>query len=317
MKQQAFEQLHSEFWQALEEELATKKHSVDKEFPSQYRALCQHLAVAKSRQYTSALINRLNRLVVSGHHILYEKKKLSEAVWVHFLLSGFPVSIRKNKRFVFLAGLLFLVPLLIMAIGCYINNQLVYSFMAPYGVTEFESMYDPSGDVLGRERKSDTDLMMFGYYIKNNIGIGFRTFASGILFGLGSIFFLIYNGIHIGGVAGHLTQLGYTETFYGFVTGHGAFELTAIVFCGAAGLKLGFSLLDPGSKTRIDALRSAGREAALIVYGSALMLLIAAFIEAFWSSSNTIPLSIKYSVGGVFALLLILYFCFSGRRYEP
>ena len=41
---------------------------------------------------------------------------------------------------------------------------------------------------------------MFGYYIRNNTGIGFQTFAGGLLLGLGTLFFLVFNGFYIGAV---------------------------------------------------------------------------------------------------------------------
>ncbi|MEO4017989.1 stage II sporulation protein M, partial [Pseudomonas rossensis] len=76
---------------------------------------------------------------------------------------------------------------------------------------------------LGRsaERAASEDWVMFGYYIMHNIGIAFQTFASGLLFGLGSAFFLFFNGLMIGAVAGHLTHIGYGQTFWSFVVGHG------------------------------------------------------------------------------------------------
>ncbi|BFM07710.1 stage II sporulation protein M [Halioxenophilus aromaticivorans] len=317
MKQHEFEQLHQGLWQTLEECLANPKQPLDKHFPQQYRQLCQHLAVAKSRLYTRSLINRLNNLVVECHHILYRHNTLSEQKWLWFLVYGFPQAIRSNLNFVVTAAVLFLLPLLILGIGCYTHSELIYSVINAETVASFEAMYDPQNRSIGRERDSEEDIAMFGHYIQNNIGIGFRTFASGIVFGLGSVFVLVFNGITIGSVAGYLTQAGYEATFYQFVVGHGAFELTAIVFCGAAGLKIGFSLLAPGRFTRLQALKIASRQAVVIVYGSALMLLIAAFIEAFWSSSQSLPLSVKYSFGAAWAVLLTLYFSFSGKRYEP
>lgn len=287
--------------------------NIDNDFPKLYRALCQQLAVAKSRRYSPQLVNYLNQLVVAGHQLLYRSRRNLRQQWLWFLVQGFPAAIRDNRPYILWAMALFFLPLLAMGIGCYFNSELIYSLMDAEHVRRMESMYNPQAAVLGRERDSETDLAMFGFYIYNNIGIGFRTFASGIVFGLGSIFFLVFNGLSIGGTGGYLTQLNYLDTFYGFVSGHAAFELTAIVFCGAAGLKLGFSLVAPGSLRRIDALRQASREAILIVYGSALMLLIAAFIEAFWSSSQSLPVLLKYSVGVAMALLLTLYFVYSGR----
>ena len=154
---------------------------------------------------------------------------------------------------------------------------------------------------------------MFGFYIQNNISVSFRTFASGLVFGIGSAFFLIFNGALIGAVAAHLTSVGFYVTFSTFVIGHGSFELTAIVLSGAAGLKLGHALLAPGQFTRTQALKNAAAIAIRMIYGVIIMLLIAAFIEAFWSSNNSFPAVTKYAVGGCLWFLVICYFLFSGR----
>ena len=87
---------------------------------------------------------------------------------------------------------------------------------------------------------------MLAFYIYNNVRIDFQCFAGGLLFGVGSIFFLVYNGLHIGAVAGHLTRVGYGETFWGFVAGHSSFELLGAVLAGAAGLRIGYALVAPG-----------------------------------------------------------------------
>ena len=177
-----------------------------------------------------------------------------------------------------------------------------------------EWMYNPDNRKIGRdrERSSETDFVMFGYYIYNNIGIGFRTFAGGMLMGLGTLLLLLFNGIVIGGVAGHLTRVGYSETFWPFVSGHGAFELTAIVICGAAGLMLGRALIAPGQQRRTQALTSIAPEALKLVMGGAAMLLCAAFIEAFWSSSLFTP-AIKYTGAAMLWMLVAGYLVFAGR----
>ncbi|WP_018417280.1 stage II sporulation protein M [Teredinibacter turnerae] len=312
MKQELFEVQHAPLWEKLESELAEKKPR-DTQFPQNFRTVCHHLALVKHRRYSPQLVDRLNALVIDAHHRFYQKNRRFRYQWLDFIVFEFPLAIRRNARFVLLALALFTLPLLVMGVGCYSNNELIYSVAPAEQVQSFESMYDPDAEKIGRERDSETDLAMFGFYIKNNIGVSFRTFAGGILFGVGSIFFLVFNGLSIGSVAGHLTQMGYTSTFYPFVVGHGAFELTAIVFSGAAGMKLGYALIAPGTLSRLDALRVAGREAVIIVYGSTLMLIIAAFLEAFWSSSVALPVAVKYSVGGCLWALVAIYFLFAGR----
>ncbi|MFS1525859.1 stage II sporulation protein M [Microbulbifer sp. 2304DJ12-6] len=316
MRQRDFENRYRDSWAQLDAWLKGTGKNVDAatlDLPAAYRNLCQQLAVAKERQYTSRLIDHLNQLVMAAHHRVYRQQTLRRRGWLHYLLAGFPQAVRANGRTVALASALFLLPALVMGIGTYNNDALVYAVMSPEDVLSLESMYDPGNRVLGRERGSDTDLAMFGFYIKNNIGIAFRTFAGGILFGLGSIFFLVFNGVYLGAVFGHITRVGFVSTLYPFVIGHGAFELTAIVLAGAAGLLLGRSLVDPGQHRRSVALRLASIEAMKILYGTFLMLVIAAFLEAFWSSSAATPISIKLGVGGLLWLLVFAYFSLAGR----
>jgi uncharacterized membrane protein SpoIIM required for sporulation len=155
--------------------------------------------------------------------------------------------------------------------------------------------------------------MMFGFYIWNNVRIGFQTFAGGLLFGVGSIWFLAANGVVIGAVAGYLTQIGYDQTFWSFVAGHSSFELLAIVLSGAAGLRLGLAVVAPGNISRKAALVAAAKPAVRMMYGAALMFLAAAFVEAFWSPLTEVPYRVKIAVGVAGWLALLAYFAFAGR----
>ena len=316
MKQLEFESLYASFWDEIETFLSNQNEKSDHNkknqivlFPKDYRRLCQQLAIAKSRRYSRDLIIRLNRLVQLGYERLYKASSLKNRGIIEFLAYGFPATLRANKSFLWVSTFVFVVPLLLMMLAVIINDQLIYSLIAAEDVRGMESMYDPSLNKLGRERQADSDLFMFGFYIYNNIGIAFKCFATGIFAGLGSLFVLAFNGLYIGAISGHLTALGFTETFYPFVIGHGSFELTAIIFSGAAGLRLGFALVDPGKYSRTTALQIAAKDAIKIMYGVFIMLLIAAFIEAFWSSSSTLSNGIKYSVGTLL-WLLVIYYCF-------
>lgn len=318
MKQLEFENRYKAFWNTMEATLqsgAEVEPALLSSFPKDYRRLCQHLAMAKSRRYTSGLVGRLNRLVQQGYEAIYGQSLDNKASILEFLVYGFPAALRANARFLWIAGIAFVLPYAAIMVACIMNDQLIYSVMDSGNVRMMESMYDPSAGKLGRERQSDSDIQMFGFYIYNNIGIAFKCFSTGVFLGLGSLFFLSFNGLSIGAVSGHLTALGYTETFYPFVIGHGSFELTAIVFSGAAGLMLGFSILAPGQHTRRRALQNAAKDAIKIMYGVFVMLLIAAFIEAFWSSSSTLPNVVKYTVGACLWVLVYYYcFFFAGNR---
>jgi uncharacterized membrane protein SpoIIM required for sporulation len=107
--------------------------------------------------------------------------------------------------------------------------------------------------------------------------------------------------------------VGYGETFWSFVIGHGAFELTAIALSGAAGLKLGWALLAPGSLSRGEALRVAAKTSVRLIAGVIIFLLIAAFIEAYWSSMSWPAPLTKYLVGAALWVLVAAYLLLAGR----
>jgi uncharacterized membrane protein SpoIIM required for sporulation len=320
MKQSLFESRHQPEWeqfaQRLEQLESGKAQTEDcVSFPKDYRRLCQHLALAQERGYSSFLIDPLQQLALRGHQQLYHHRSQLGANVLSFILAGFPRLVREQWSFVLVAGLLFFGSLFGIGILVYLFPELIYSVVSTEQVAEMQRMYDPVVGQLGRtaERASSEDWMMFGYYIMHNIGIAFQTFASGLLFGLGSVFFLIANGLMIGAIAGHMTHIGYGETFWSFVIGHGAFELSAIALAGAAGLQLGWALIAPGRLPRGEALRLAARKSVQLICGVMLFLVIAAFIEAYWSSMTWPTPLIKYLVGAALWLLVAAYLMFAGR----
>lgn len=324
MNQDSFTEKYQPQWKEFESWLNSQDRgiprsrrpvsSVSVDIPHMYRQLCHHLSLAQSRNYSAHLVEYLNQLTLRGHQYLYRAKSNSISGFADFVFYEFPSLVRKQWRLFWLANLLFYGPLFGVGFAIQENPELVYSILPPEQVSEFRSMYDPDAEHIGTERQSDDDFYMFGFYIYNNISVGFRTFAGGMLFGLGSIFFLVYNGLAIGAVAGHLIQIGYSETFLSFVIGHGSFELTAIIISGMAGLKLGGAMIRPGRYSRSQALKIAGQTSLKLIYGVILMLVIAAFLEAFWSSKGSISPDIKFVVGFFLWGFVGFYFMFIGRR---
>ncbi|WP_131668931.1 stage II sporulation protein M [Psychrobacter pygoscelis] len=286
------------------------------EFIQLYRIICQHYALAKQRHYSPQLVQYLNELVVLGHQELYQR---DSHIWTRiyrFFTYTFPVRLRSHSGLLLLSLLCFLIPAILMAWACYEHADMLYSIMPSEQVRQMEEMYNPANDMIGRDssRRSDTDIAMFGFYIYNNIGIDFRIYGMGIFAGIGTLLSLLYNGLVIGGVAGHLSGLGFSETFWPFVATHSSFELTAAVISGAAGLRLAQSLFMPGNFKRIDAFKIAGKQSIELLIGAATMTFIAAFIEAFWSSSSIIPAFVKYTVAAISWLAVLSYLYLAGRR---
>lgn len=324
MKQSLFEARHKVEWERFTLALERLEHGKDTSqvasFPKAYRRLCQHLALAQERGYSSFLIDSLQQQVLRGHQQLYRHRSRFGANLLSFILADFPRRVRAEWPFVLAAALLFFGSLIGFALLVYGYPELIYNLIPAEQVREMQSMYDPVAGHLGRsaERAASEDWVMFGYYVMHNIGIAFQTFASGLLLGVGSGFFLFYNGLIIGAVAGHLSEIGFGQTFWSFVIGHGAFELTAITLAGAAGLKLGWAVIAPGRLTRGEALVEAARKSVLLVCGVMLLLLIAAFVEAYWSSKTSVTPQTKYLVGAALWAAVAAYLLFAGRtRHAP
>jgi uncharacterized membrane protein SpoIIM required for sporulation len=322
MKQSLFEARHKAEWERFTLALERLEHGKDTSqvaaFPKAYRRLCQHLALAQERGYSSFLIDSLQQQVLRGHQQLYRHRSRFGANLLGFILADFPRRVRAEWPFVLAAALLFFGSLIGFALLVHGYPELIYNLIPAEQVREMQSMYDPVAGHLGRsaERAASEDWVMFGYYVMHNIGIAFQTFASGLLLGVGSGFFLFYNGLIIGAVAGHLSEIGFGQTFWSFVIGHGAFELTAIALAGAAGLKLGWAVIAPGRLTRGEALVEAARKSVLLVCGVMLLLLIAAFVEAYWSSKTSVTPQTKYLVGAALWAAVAAYLLFAGRTHH-
>ncbi|MGB1110999.1 MAG: stage II sporulation protein M [Gammaproteobacteria bacterium] len=317
--QEQFEQRYAGQWDALEEWLRVAENPKtepqaqlpdDFDFPTRYRQLAQHLALARARHYSPGLINRLSHLAQQCHDRLYGNQSHFANRIAHFYLRTLPQTVRREWPVVTLAAIIFLLPLIGLTVAIQIQPDLAYSVVEDGQLRQAEQSY--GGESMDA-RESEQSFFMFGYYISNNTGIGFRTFAGGVVFGIGSLVVLLFNGLVIGAVAGHLTELGHIENFWGFVSGHSGPELSAIILSGAAGFRLGWALIAPGRLPRLVALRESGKTSVALVYGAATLFFISAFVEAFWSPLVVVPFHIKLMVGGAGWLLIWAYLLFTGR----
>jgi len=316
-----FEAAHAAAWDELEDLLARAEAKDSRKgrkwdgarLAQLYRSACEQLALAQSRAYPVHLVERLESLTQGAHRLIYRTQGMQLAKLRDLALVGFPQAVRAHRGYLLAAVLLFVLPLLAAGWAAWRDPGFILHLVDAAKVQEFDAMYGPGDTAIGRERGSQTDWQMFGFYVMHNIGVGFQTFAGGIFAGLGSIFFLVFNGLFAGVVGGYLIARGYSENFLSFVVTHTAFEVTAIVLAGAAGLRLGHAWIAPGRLTRLQALRVAAREAVVIVYGVVGLLLVAAAVEAFWSSARWVAPEVKYGVGTACWALVVAYLSWQGR----
>jgi uncharacterized membrane protein SpoIIM required for sporulation len=273
-----------------------------------YRSLCADLMQAPRLGCGPDVIDHLNTLAGRAHNALYAAQSRRPAALLELFTRGFPRAMRQSAPFMLASAALFVLPLVLGILGVMTSPDFARGVLPPEYLEEMKNSYARgfSGRDLG------TDGAMAGFYVYNNVGIAFRCFATGILFGIGSAFFLVYNGLVTGTVVGHVMVSGNGTNLLTFVSGHAPFELGAIVIAGGAGLSMGHALVVTRGRTRLGSLRENGPRLTALVLGTMAMLLVAAAIEAFWSpSAASNPAKWGFSALGM--VLLMAYFVGAGR----
>ena len=283
-----------------------------------YRNACADLARAEAAQYSAPLLTYLQELVARAHAQIYDlharetRRRTFRRKDLVAALTSFAVAVRKHHVAVWIATFLFFGPFIFAALYTLKNPNFATHF-APQ--EQLRNLSDAYAQGFEGGRAFDSDAEMTGFYVNNNVGIALRCFALGVFGGFGSAVYLLYNGLATGTIFGYITAQGNGGNILTFTVGHSAFELGAIVIAGAAGLALGWSFVSPGDFSRSESVRRSGKSVLTLAFGAAIMLLIAALIEGFWSASS-IPTAVKRSVGVGNLLLILSYFIFAGRKGE-
>lgn len=274
-------------WQALEELVARHPQTGTEwgSLASGYRSLCSDLATARSIGMPADVQMYLDELAGRAHNQLYSVRGagLGRSI-LRDALHGFPFELRRQLPFFLLSSLLFYGPLLVGLLGALADPDFA-SRVIPQGQLEgMEQAY--SGELA---RGFGGDAQMAGFYVLNNVGISFRVFATGVMFGLGSVFYLVYNGLVMGTLMGWLGSAGVGGNLFTFVMGHAPWELTGVCVAGAAGLRMGWALISTHGRTRLGSLRAVAPSLYRLVLGTTVLLLVAAAIEGFWSAGPVPP----------------------------
>jgi len=147
----------------------------------------------------------------------------------------------------------------------------------------------------------------------NNVWVAAQSLIYGILLGIPTIFVLLENAINGGENAGYLFAHGKGVLFFSLILPHGMLELSAVFLAAAAGLRLGWTVIDPGQRPRGQALAEEGRAMITITIGLIAVLGVSGVIEAFVTPSP-LPTWARISIGGVAVAAFLSYVLILGRR---
>ena len=272
-----------------------------------YQRTSSHLSFVRTYYRDPALTARLTGLVATAGAVVYGTRPKSLRALGRFFTATFPGALWHNRRFIAVSAALFFLPAL--AIGVWLSGSpRAIEAVAPPALREaylnedFESYYSsrPASEFAAQ-------------VTTNNIQVGFLAFAGGAVFAVPTALVLVYNGANLGVPAGLFAAAGQNAKFYGLILPHGLLELSAVVIAGSAGLRLGWSLIDPGDRPRAAAFTEEGRRSVTIVLGLVLTFLVAGLIEGFVTGSS-LPTAVRVGIGVVVEALFVVYVVVLGRE---
>jgi uncharacterized membrane protein SpoIIM required for sporulation len=241
-----------------------------------YRAAAADLARARRAFPGDPLVPALEQRVLRARHLVYDAPTRRESV-AAFVTRDYWRAVRARWLPVAIAAVLLLGSATLAAVWAD-HDPGAAGGVVP-GAYRSVTQPRPHGANLGLSGSERTGIS--GEIFTNNIRVTFLAFAAGITAGIGTALLLLYNGLQLGVVAGLAAGSGNGRVFFELVTMHGVLELSCIVVASAAGMRLGWALIEPGRKTRAAAAGAEAREAVKIVLGTAPWLVVAGLIEGF------------------------------------
>ncbi len=310
---------HKTAWQRLEDLLklldSTSLRRLHREEVRElgriYRRTASDLAIARAESRDPRLINYLNSLVIRAHGRIYQADAQGGSRVRNFFAREFPQTFRRTWRYTAVSFSVFMIFGVIGFVGTKYDPE----FSELVGVSPaFRELYIET-KTHWWEDLNQANQVGASSILTHNIQVTIYTFAFGALLGVGTLFFLAYNGANIASVLALTYRAGFGNALLTFMVGHGVIELSCIFIAGGAGLLIGSAMLMPGNLSRADALKSRGKDAVRLMMGVAVLLVIAGTIEGFISPAPIAP-AIKFSIAGLTGLALYSYLLLAGRNFD-
>lgn len=306
----AFVLAHRGTWDRLDR-LIRKRRSLTgaevDELVELYQRVSTHLSMLRSASSDSLLIGRLSSLVARARSVVTGAHAPMSNTFTRFWTVSFPVVAYRAWRW-----------WLGTAVGFFAVGVIIAFWVA--GEPEVQSAAGTPSDI---EQLVNHDIA--SYYSEhpaaafalqiwvNNSWVAAQCIALSVLLGLPIPFVLFQNAANLGLISGLMFQAGKGGVLLGLLLPHGLLELTAVFLAGAAGMRLGWSVISPGDRPRGQVLAEQGRAVVSVAVGLVGVLLVSGLIEALITPSP-LPTFVRVGIGVVAEAAFLSYIVYFGRR---
>jgi uncharacterized membrane protein SpoIIM required for sporulation len=271
-----------------------------------YQQTSTHLSYARTYLQDPSLVAALSRLTGRTGAVIYGTRPRTLRVLGRYFADTFPAALWHIRWFVLASATLFFLPAL--GVGVWMaNSPEALDALAPpalreaYVKEDFEAYYS-----------SQPASIFASQVTTNNVQVSIFAFAAGVLGCLVTAYILAANGANLGFAGGLFAAAGQQPRFWGLILPHGLLEVTAVLVAGATGLRLGWTIIDPGDRPRGEALIEEARRAITVVIGLALAFVVAGAIEGFVTGSG-LPTWARVGVGVAAEAVFASYVVLRGR----
>ncbi|MCM2419671.1 MULTISPECIES: stage II sporulation protein M [unclassified Streptomyces] len=307
-----FAAAHRHEWDRLEELLGRRRRLTGDEadeLVGLYQRTATHLSLVQSSAPDPALIGRLTTLVARARSAVAGARTASWRDVARFFTSAFPAAVYRSRHWWVPTALLS--TAVAAAVGWWIASH--PEVQSAIGAPEaLRSMTRPGGQY--ETYYSSHPAASFAAQVwTNNAQAAAMCLVFGVFLGLPVLWVLWQNVLNLGIGIGLMGSAGRLDTFLGLILPHGLLELTAVFIAAGTGLRLGWTVIDPGPRSRRTALAEEGRAAIGMAIGLAVVLFVSGAIEGFVTPSG-LPTWARITIGIVAELLFLAYIYGVGRR---
>ncbi len=305
MKETQFIKENKEKWQRFEQ-LNASSHANPEELSDLYLDITDDLGYAQTNYHRRTVRVYLNQLAQKVFIGVNKFKKDSVKELLRGLTLSLPIEIYKSRRTLMTAFIAFIVYVGIGVVSTIINPDFPRIVMGD-GYVDMTIQNIEAGNPLGVYEDSD-QLAMFINITTNNLGVAFLTFFAGFFFTVGSHMLLFSNGVMLGAFQYYFRLKGLLITSFLGIWIHGAFEISAIVLAGGAGITAGNGWLFPGTHTRFQSMKLSTKRGVKIMFGLVPFIIAAGFLESYVTHNyDTMPDWTKWMIIA-FSFALIIFF---------